>query len=361
MDGFRALAIIPVIFFHYFSRWTPPLYDQNLYPYEAAYRDFPLFRYGFLGVEFFFVISGFVISMTLLVSKGAFDFTIKRIARLWPAMLLCSFLTFAVLKIIPQTFFDASIKNFIPSLLFFEPYFLSKILKQEFAWMDGAYWSLFVEVRFYFWAAILYFSFKNKFLEVFFGFSTLAVLLFVLGQTTLPVLRSPVEYALFPRFMPLFAMGIAFYHLYIKQKEKFSHFIVLESWVLLALQAAFFNASGGDVAVSSILMEILVYTAVVAAFYLFIYQPHTLAFFSWKPICSIGAASYSLYLLHQNAGVALIHFLTMVTRLPGELIAIVIMASFVLIAIGIYRYWENPGKKIILKFLLPEQKNKTSL
>lgn len=32
LDGFRTLAIIPVVFFHFFSRWTQPFNDVSLYP-----------------------------------------------------------------------------------------------------------------------------------------------------------------------------------------------------------------------------------------------------------------------------------------------------------------------------------------
>jgi hypothetical protein len=53
-----------------------------LYPYGSAYNEIPLFRYGYLGVEFFFVISGFVISMTLATSKGPRQFLVKRMSPL---------------------------------------------------------------------------------------------------------------------------------------------------------------------------------------------------------------------------------------------------------------------------------------
>ncbi len=57
LDGFRALAIIAVLLFHFFSRYTTHHYKTNLYPYSDKYG---YFGYAYLSVEFFFIISGFV-------------------------------------------------------------------------------------------------------------------------------------------------------------------------------------------------------------------------------------------------------------------------------------------------------------
>lgn len=63
LDGFRAISILSVLLFHFFSRWTPPLSSESFYPYGSKY--FSWFQYGGVGVEFFFMISGFVIYFTL--------------------------------------------------------------------------------------------------------------------------------------------------------------------------------------------------------------------------------------------------------------------------------------------------------
>ena len=74
LDGLRALAIIPVILFHIHPEWLPG---------------------GFLGVDVFFVLSGFLITSTILPrmtgdSEKAFsfgDFYFRRVKRLLPAIL----------------------------------------------------------------------------------------------------------------------------------------------------------------------------------------------------------------------------------------------------------------------------------
>jgi hypothetical protein len=45
IDGLRGIAVSAVILFRYFSRWTPPMHYENLYPYGDLFL--PLFKYGF--------------------------------------------------------------------------------------------------------------------------------------------------------------------------------------------------------------------------------------------------------------------------------------------------------------------------
>lgn len=72
IDGLRALAVIPVIFFH---------------------AGFPGFSGGFIGVDIFFVISGFLITGILLNEHETKTYSIiafyeRRARRLLPALLV---------------------------------------------------------------------------------------------------------------------------------------------------------------------------------------------------------------------------------------------------------------------------------
>src|ERR1043165_9593655 len=51
-----------------------------------------IFKYGYLGVDVFFILSGFVILLTAY-EKDAIGFTIARMVRLYPAYWLCVSLT----------------------------------------------------------------------------------------------------------------------------------------------------------------------------------------------------------------------------------------------------------------------------
>src|SRR6202043_1137862 len=82
------LAAVAVLLFHYLSR-----YDEMYPPRD----DVPFgFVIGGDGVQLFFVISGFVIFMTLSRCKTAFDFLISRFSRLYPAYWAAALLTYTI-------------------------------------------------------------------------------------------------------------------------------------------------------------------------------------------------------------------------------------------------------------------------
>lgn len=112
LDGFWAIAILAVVFYHYFYRWNDPVQ-----PYFGA--DF--FHYGFRGVPFFFIISGFVICYTLEGTDNKITFWKKRFIWLFPSMLIASVITFVFLKLFDTTHtFDESnhFRNLITSITF---------------------------------------------------------------------------------------------------------------------------------------------------------------------------------------------------------------------------------------------------
>jgi len=82
LTSLRYVAAIWVVFFH----WTA------FFP-ESALASFPLVRSGFLGVDFFFVLSGFVLCHVYLARQEAgkldyWNFVSRRVARIYPMHLL---------------------------------------------------------------------------------------------------------------------------------------------------------------------------------------------------------------------------------------------------------------------------------
>ena len=59
LDGLRGVAIILVILYHAYARWP------TFVPYETTFGNILFFKYGYLGVQLFFLISGFVILLSL--------------------------------------------------------------------------------------------------------------------------------------------------------------------------------------------------------------------------------------------------------------------------------------------------------
>ncbi len=138
IDGMRAIAIIPVIFFH---------------------AGFSLFSGGFVGVDIFFVISGYLITTIILsdLKEGGFSFLKfyeKRARRIFPALFLVMFvsLPFAWIWLLPE-----DLKSFSKSLYFVAAFCSNILFWKTSGYFDGDAelkpllhtWSLGVEEQYY--------------------------------------------------------------------------------------------------------------------------------------------------------------------------------------------------------------------
>lgn len=232
LDGHRGLAILLVVFFHAYARWP------ELVPYGNLYGDFLLFKYGWLGVQLFFLISGFVILMTLEKCSTAKEFLYRRWLRLFPAMLICSALVFFT----SEYFFERPAgkliwENLLPGLTFIEPGWWGKILGHPVGGIDGAFWSLYVEFKFYVFAAIVYYWRGRAYLIfslilVFLCAVLLKLLEGCLGVGSLVSVGS-IFGALSFRYFGWFASGAAFYVFFQSKSTR---------WFVVAFLAAFASA-----------------------------------------------------------------------------------------------------------------------
>jgi peptidoglycan/LPS O-acetylase OafA/YrhL len=156
IDGLRGIAIGMVVLFHVFGRWP------NLTPWLSEYASLWPVKYGHLGVELFFLISGYLIAQSLESSKSFVHFAFKRWLRLFPLMLLATCLILATSRFLierPPGIPDWS--DALPGLLFLHPYFFEKFFGLIVQPLEWAYWSLFVEVVFYAIFGLMYFARKN--------------------------------------------------------------------------------------------------------------------------------------------------------------------------------------------------------
>jgi peptidoglycan/LPS O-acetylase OafA/YrhL len=78
IDLFRFLAAIAVVLFHYMFRGY--VQDDMLINFNTIGS---FFKYGYLGVNLFFIISGFVISLSIK-HNSLIKFIISRFTRLYP-------------------------------------------------------------------------------------------------------------------------------------------------------------------------------------------------------------------------------------------------------------------------------------
>lgn len=213
LDALRGIAALLVVFFHLtFDR------EVSILEYDA------FFKYGTTGVDLFFIISGFVIFMSLKHTNRAVDFTINRVSRLYPtywfAVTATCVLIFVHLYYEKRLVFTDLIFNYLTNLTMFQFYFNVKDL-------DGPYWTLIIEMLFYIWILGLY---KMNVLKYINGIGVglcmsllIAVSFFNTNETVLYTL------SIIPllQFFPLFFAGIIFFKIYDTQKNRFLYYAII--------------------------------------------------------------------------------------------------------------------------------------
>jgi peptidoglycan/LPS O-acetylase OafA/YrhL len=351
LDGFRAIAILMVILFHYFSRWIA------LYPYGDKY-DF--FDYGKTGVQFFFIISGFVILYTIENTKDFSEFWKKRIIRLFPAMLVASLITYSFCSLFDTEFiFPAShvFTNVLVSITFLSPNLLSSLLGEmvPLDYVSGSYWSLWPEIQFYLLVSIIYFFKKNQFNLFFFSLTFILFFsnfilhhIYCKNYFTKQVSDFFVNFD-FLESLPYFCFGVLFYTVFKNKRlnKKNSIFFKIYFIGLLVFQIdAYRSEPLGIVLVFIFLM----------LFVVLIYYPKTIRFLENTNLSNIGVSSYFLYLIHENIGVLIIHKYGGFLRSYQFLFTLALMI-FLIIASIFYTYTiEMKINKYLKKVFLKKDK-----
>jgi peptidoglycan/LPS O-acetylase OafA/YrhL len=252
---------------------------------------------GFVGVEIFFVISGFAITYSA-ASASALSFLRSRIVRLYPAVWICATVSVATV----WTF------NLESPLHLLHGYFNSLVLFPFRPWADGVYWTLGIEMAFY--AAIFCLLAVKSFHRisiVCYVLGGASAVYWLLGTMVVPsFLRDhlwsrPVELSLIS-YGIFFALGIL---LYSAQKSGFSPALVAFSTVLMiaAVVEIHYKAAHNNLIFHSAEPEALslaIFFVAIAAM---------VASLRWKvspPTASVlrivGLATYPLYLIHDNFG-----------------------------------------------------------
>jgi len=339
LDGHRGLAIMLVLLFHAFARWP------EILPYGERFSGFPPFKYGWLGVNLFFLISGFVILMSLEKCSSVREFLTRRWLRLFPAMLICSAIIYATAGLFPERPGGSPTPwSLLPGLTFVEPSWWSTLSGYRVTPLEGAFWSLFVEFKFYVFAALIYY-WKGR--NALFGFLLAAFLLYVLSDVARKHGGGSAVVALNDLFNTLsfetfswFASGAAFY-VFFKTKEL--------RWWIFALCLAIAGplgfhqqTAGGFVAA----------TAVSLMFALTLYVPAIRIPLDTRVLQFFGYISYPLYLVHENMMVAAIIKLGReFAFIPRFVLPSIPIAMLVALAYLITRYVEPRVHALILRVL----------
>jgi peptidoglycan/LPS O-acetylase OafA/YrhL len=331
LDGYRALAIVAVMAFHYTIRWTAP-HDVPAHIRAASlFVGFVPFEYGWMGVELFFVISGFVILMTLKRCSGPADFARRRFARLWPALIVGAALTGIVVNWIGPPDWKIKLVDYLTSLTLINPR-LFDFTGLNANWVDGAYWSLWVELRFYFLIAALFFPAKRHFLKSWLAVQFSAALVWL----ALPAVRHKVT---FFDFLPYFTVGICAFELWSKSRERQLALAgtALAAGMILYAAAAGRGVFAGCDPTAAVAANLLIFLL----FALLLRGSPLLRPFAWPPVVALGEASYSLYLFHEAIGVSL---LQRFSGLPFLLALALTVAICIAAALAMRGWVEVPAK-----------------
>ncbi|WP_176827790.1 acyltransferase family protein [Ruegeria marina] len=335
----RTIAILWVSLFHYAVFWTPSGKGLPLLPYGDALAWIPMADVGYFGVYLFFVVSGFVIFLSLERSKGPMDFALMRGIRLWPTLLICGSLTFGLTSLLGPAPLERSVAEYLISLTFLPPAHVGKIIGQDgFEWLDGAYWSLWTEVRFYTVAAVLFFLGRNRFLALWFGFALVCSAIFLVG-TVWGGAFDALSRLLFAEHQPYFSAGIALAVLRRNPHPRLAR-VLLAVAILQAFTYAVLNSASG-ITPSHILGLIFVFALASHA----MLAHRSFPFLSSRLMVLGGYASYAYYLLHQNAGMALLGFLSAKTAVSGVILMLLIQAGLLVLAITLTLWIEAPLRR----------------
>ena len=336
IDGLRAISIIVIVFYHL----------------DVSIFNTRIFPGGYLGVDVFLVISGYLIQRILgnYRSGSMLKFYQRRILRIFPALFFMILFTFpfAYFFLIP------------PSLIYFiKSAFAGVFALANFFFADTlAYngeaaasnvllhvWSLSLEEQFYLLFPVIYFS-LSKFKKSAHSAALLLLVLISLALTQIGFYRVGAEFYLLPTRLFEFLIGalISLNQDFLKNKlvfffKKYSieNLDLLSSFSLIVL--FFCITLFGDAQINPSFLTLIPVLA--AAVLLLTADSRGLAnsFLTLPPMIYTGLVSYSLYLYHYP----IIVFTKMYYGSePSLFVVLCMLIAMAVIAILSYRFIEKP-------------------
>lgn len=261
-----------VMLFHYTVRF-PQLYPT---PHMPAVQ----FTHGDFGVDLFFGISGFVIFMTLERTRRSLDFVVSRFARLWPAYLCAGLITYVAVHGMGLPGRDVT-----PAQALWNVTMLHDLLGAPS--IDPVYWSLQVELIFYFWMFLAYRTGALRHIGVWLWVALLPTVAYLISSM---LFHHELSYLLgtllLVRYAPFFVIGIAAYRV----RARGLHIADLALIACATATAAAYLAP-----VDGLL-------AVGVSLVLLALARGRLRWIASGPLVFAGTIAYTLYLVHQNIG-----------------------------------------------------------
>ena len=288
IDGLRAICALAVLFYHY--GYLGSL--RGNFHLLILGQAFPgIVKYGYIGVNIFFCISGFVIAYSAW-GRTPLQFALSRIARLYPTFVFCMTLTFAIRLLWGGQRYATSLEEYFSNLTM-----LPQIFGHEF--MSGVYWSIVIEIIFYGWVFLLMICrvlWNRQLLVIFVWLALSAMREFLIPDGALRIL-------LLTEYAPYFALGMILHEFKRDGRISPPAATLFAAALLLAILAViretsilgtthhtgFSAAAAATVFLTglALLMGCIFYNKPLAS----------AGFLAW-----CGGISYPLYLLHQETG-----------------------------------------------------------
>jgi peptidoglycan/LPS O-acetylase OafA/YrhL len=313
LDSLRGIAAISVVLYHYTSRFRVKFGHD----FSSVYD----FKLGFYGVELFFIISGFVIFMTVEQCKDGYEFAFKRLTRLYPTYWLCLIISFTFLYFIGLDSPKPTIGEFLINLTMIQHLLHTQSV-------DGVYWSLLPELLFYLMIFLLAQSRAIKKIYIWGGVW--------LAASIISSSLSLYYHDTFLKFAGLFYTGVIFYKIYSGENTLQNHLMIIICYLVVLLN---FRAE---------VYSIPAITFIYLLFYGFVFQK--LKFLNVKLLRFLGLISYPLYLLHQEIGYTIMLYLRTFMH-DGALVIITPLLIAVALASVVSIYFEKPIIKAARSFL----------
>lgn len=319
IDALRGLAAMAVVLFHFTRRFVE-LFSPEQPPSM-------LVAHGHYGVNLFFIISGFVIFMTLERTRRPMDFVVSRFSRLFPAYWCAVAVTFVITHALalPQktvTLSQALANGFMIHGLFGVPH------------VDGVYWTLEIELLFYLQMFLLFRASRLARAAQFIGaLLALHVLYVTLARHAGIELSWTLSHLLILVYLPWFGLGIAIYQMVHNAAGVGPpRGLALAAMALASLA----YAQGPWICLLAVCLALAVWAA--ASGYL-PWLRHPL-------LVWLGAISYPLYLVHENIGWAV---QLRVIQVGGstDVSVLVALAVVLLMATALHRWVEQPALRAI--------------
>lgn len=317
LDPLRMVAALAVVLYHF-----------SIYFHDKDSALSNIAKFGYLGVNFFFLLSGFVI-MSSAQNRSAFEFAFARALRLYPAFIICLLFTLAVVYLLNGEKYS-----------FAEVLANGTILNDYLGIqnIDGVYWTLQAELKFYGCVFLLLLSGAFTYWRYWLSaWLLLAVTYFFWKQPFF------LGWFINPAYSFYFIGGVSTYLLYKNYNDRQVQLIFIVSLVFgyfTALdQAQNFIAGVTD-------QNRIVAGITVVVFYIF-FALMARGYFNVKKTSALillGAMSYPLYLIHSKAGKQIYETLAMSI---SPMVAMIIAISGILCISCIVVFMERKVVKLL--------------